>query len=98
MKVVIFVVVVEGKRDIFYYFMFLFVFDNLKSMVVLGDDLFVMNVDNGLIDVVVFVKVSDVVFVVIRFGDGVVFVNDKEVFEVGKCIELDMIDVLLFLL
>lgn len=57
-----------------------------------------MNVDNGLIDVVVFVKVSDVVFVVIRFGDGVVFVNDKEVLEVGKCIELDMIDVLLFLL
>lgn len=98
MKVVICVVVVEGKRDIFYYFMFLFVFDNLKSMVVLGDDLFVMNVDNGLIDVVVFVKVSDVVFVVIRFGDGVVFVNDKEVLEVGKCIELDMIDVLLFLL
>lgn len=89
--------VVEGKRDISYYSMFLSVLDNLKNMVVLGDDLPVMNADNGLIDVVALVKASDVVSVVTRFGDGVAFVNDKEVLEAGKCIELDMIDVLLSL-
>lgn len=79
--------------------MFLSVLDNLKSMVVLGDDLPVMNADNGLIDVVALVKASDVhvVSVVTRFGDDVAFVNDKEVLEAGKCIELDMIDVLLSL-
>lgn len=65
--------VVEGKRDISYYSMFLSVFDNLKSMVVLGDDLPVMNADNCLIDVVALVKASDVVSVVTGFGDGVAF-------------------------
>lgn len=75
--------------------MFLSVLDNLKSMVFLGVDLPVMNADNGFIDVVALVKASDVVSVVTRVGDGVAVGNDKEVLDADKCIELDMIDVLL---
>lgn len=75
--------------------MFLSVLDNLKSIVFLGGDLLVMNADNDFIDVVALVKAGDVVSVVTRVGDGLAVVNDKEVLEAGKCIELDMIDVLL---
>lgn len=77
--------------------MFLSVLDNLKSIVFLGGDLLVMNADNDFIDVVALVKAGDVVSVVTRVGDGLAVVNDKEVLEAGKCIELDMIDVLLSL-
>lgn len=55
--------------------------------------LLVINADNGFLDVVALAGVSNLVFVVIRVGDGVADVNDEDELEAGICIGLNMIEV-----
>lgn len=65
----------------------------LKRMTYFFLGLLVINADNGFLDVVALARVSNLVFVEIRVGDGVADVNDEDELEAGICIGLNMIEV-----